>query len=284
MSDSKQPSEPGGFPRPGGPPVPSPQPQGAPDQFPTAPIPAGQPGIGGQPGLGNEPTIESRPAFQAPTPSAQQPSFGGQAPSEGQPPFQGEVPSYDRGEPGSGRRKVILAAVIALVVGLGAGFAVGRQTAPTGATTLAQAIQLAGAGKIPTGDLSSVRGNLGGAFRRNGQGGQGGQGQGGNGQAAPGAGGQNGNGGGFLFGGGRGNRGIQATVNSVSGDTITLQTPAGELRVRIGPNTKIQKAAQGSKSDIAPGSRVVVDFDLSGSTNDDGSVAASSILAEGQAS
>ena len=260
MSDSKQPREPGGFPQAGGPPAAAPdQPQGAPDQFPTAPIPTGQPGIGGQ------------------------------GPSEGQPPFQGEVPSYDRGEPGSGRRKVILAAVIALVVGLGAGFAVGRQTAPTGATTLAQAFQLASAGKIPTGDLSSVRGNLGGAFRRNGQGGQGGQGQGANGQAAPGAGGQNGNGtgngsGGFLFGGGQGNRGIQATVNAVSGDTITLQTPAGQLRVRIGPNTKIQKAAPGSKSDIAPGSRVVVDFDLSGSTNDDGSVAAASILAEGQAS
>jgi hypothetical protein len=199
----------------------------------------------------------------------------------GQPPFQGAVPSYDRDQRGAGRRTAALAAAIALVVGLGAGFAVGRQTAPEGATSLAQAFQLASAGKLPTGDLSSVRGNLGRAFRRGA--GQGGQGQGGNQQAAPGSGqsgnGQ-GNGGGFLFGGGQRNRGIQATVNAVSGDTVTLETPAGQLRVRIGPGTRIQKATTGARTDITPGSRVVVNFDL-GSTSNDGTVAAASILAEG---
>jgi hypothetical protein len=134
-----------------------------------------------------------------------------------------------------------------------------------------------------------VRGGLRGGFRQ-GAGGNG-QGQGGNGQAAPGAGANGngngtgnaqGNGGGFLFGGGQGNRGIQATVQSVSGDTVTLQTPAGQLRVRIGPDTKIQKATTGAKSDITAGSRVVVNFDLGGSGNSDGTVAAASILAESQ--
>jgi len=71
-------------------------------------------------------------------------------------------------------------------------------------------------------------------------------------------------------------------VSSISGDTLTLDTPAGQIRVRIGPNTKIQKATTGAKSDITPGSRVVVNFDLGGGDSSDGSVAASSILAEGQ--
>jgi hypothetical protein len=252
MSDRKH--EPESLWRPGGPPAAGSQPQGPADQFPTAPVPAPQ------------------PPYQGAAP----PPYQGSAP----PPFQGAVPTYDRGEPGGGRRTAALAAVIALVVGLGAGYAVGRQTAPKGATSLAQAIQLASAGKLPTGDLSSVRGNLGGAFRRS-------LGQGGNGQATPGAGGQgngggNGNGGGFLFDGGQRNRGIQATVSSISGDTLTLDTPAGQLRVRVGPSTKIQKATTGARSDITPGSRVVVNFDLGGGTGGDGSVAASSILAEGR--
>ena len=237
-----------------------------PQQPPGSPHATGQPGFAAQPaGAGGR-----FPAFAASGPP---------------PPFGDEVPVYDRGTPGAGRRAIVLAAVVALVVGLGAGFAVGRQTAPKGPATLAQAVQLASEGKLPTGDLSSLRagGGLGNLFRR-GQGaqrrgGNGGQGQGG--QAAPGASGQGGNGqGGFLFGGGQSNRGIQATVSAVSGDVLTLETAAGQLRVRIGPGTRIQKAAKGSRSDIAPGSRVLVNFDLSASSND-GEPSAASILAEG---
>jgi hypothetical protein len=241
MSDSKQPNQPPDFWQAPSQPAQGAQPYPAPAEYPTAPLQAG-------------------------------------------PPDHGEVPVYDRKEPGGGRRQLVLAAVIALVVGLGAGYAVGRQTAPKGPTSLADAIQLASAGKLPTGDLTSVRGGLRGGFRRgagNDQGtGANGQGTGG---TAPGNGNAqcNGNGGGFLFGGGQGNRGVQATVQSVSGDTVTLQTPAGQLKVRIGPDTKIQKATGGARSDIAPGGRVVVNFDLSGARGGDGTVAAASILAEG---
>jgi hypothetical protein len=252
MSDSKQPprypDQGPGFEPASDQPHPGVPPQAGPDQYPTAPVPVGQP------------------------------------------PIMGEVPTYDRGRPGAGRRNLVLAAVVALVVGLGAGYAVGRQTAPKGPATLAEAIQLAGQGRLPTGNLGAAPGNggLGGIFRRGA--GQGDQGQGQNGQAAPGAGGNgtgnggNGGQGGFLFGGGQRNGGIQATVTSVSGDTVTLETTAGQLRVRIGSSTTIQKAAKSAKSDVTPGSRVLVSFDLNDSQNDDGSVAAASILAEGKAS
>lgn len=210
------------------------------------------------------------PASQPYPPSGELPT----APIDAGPP-PGEVPVYDRPQPGGGaRRSIVLAALIMLVVGLGGGYALGRQTAPKGASSLAEAVQLASAGKLPTGDLSSLRGGLRGAFGRRAGNGQDGNGTG-NGNAQ-------GNGGGFLFGGGQGGRGIQATVQSVSGDTVTLQTPAGQLRVRIGPDTKIQKATGGAKSDITPGGRVVVTFDLGGSGGGDGTVAAASILAEGR--
>ncbi len=269
--------------------------QQQPQQSPFEPDP-NQRGLGVPPQAGGPAPDHYPPQAGGAGPDQYPPHGGGPSPDQyptqpvpiGPPPMMmGEVPFYDRPTPGAGRRNLVLAAVIALVVGLGAGYAVGRQTAPKGATTLAEAIQLAGQGKIPTGNLAAARGNggLGGIFRR-GQNGQGGQGQ--NGQAAPGTGnggnGGNGNGGGFLFGGGQRNGGIQATVSSVSGDTVTVQTTAGQLKIRIGAGTKIQKAAPGAKSDIAPGSRVLVRFDLSGTQNDDGSVAAASILSEGAGS
>jgi len=187
------------------------------------------------------------------------------------------VPVYDRGTPGAGRRTVALAAAVALVVGLAGGFVAGRQTAPKGPATLADAVRLASQGKLPTGTITPGQGGLGGLFRGqggNGQGGQGGpfgRGQNGNGQNAQG--GQPG-----LF-----NRGIQATVSAVAGDVVTVQTGAGQVQVHIGPDTRIQKAAAGSKADLKPGSRVVVTLDLSGSGSD-GSVTAASILSEGTAS
>ena len=209
------------------------------------------------------------PAFGSP-PSGTEPL--------GPPPPLDEVPVYDRGTPGGGRRTVVLAAVVALLVGLGGGFFAGRQTAPKGPATLADAVRLASQGKLPTGSFNRGQGGLGGLFRGNG------------GQGGP-FGGQNGNGqnGGNQSGNGQGaqgrqfSRSIQATVGSVAGDVVTLQTAAGQVQVHIGPSTVIQKVTKGSKADLAPGNRVVVTFDLSGSRSD-GSVTAASILSEGTAS
>jgi hypothetical protein len=186
-----------------------------------------------------------------------------------------DVPVYDRGTAGGGRRPVVLAAVVALLVGLGGGFLAGRQTAPKGPATLADAVRLAGQGKLPTGTFTPGQGGFGGLFR------------GGNGQGAPfggGQNGQNGNGQGSRGAPGRQfNRSIQATVSSVAGDVVTVQTAAGQVQVRIGPGTRIEKAARGSKTDLAPGSRVLVTLDVASSAGN-GSVTAASILAEGAAS
>jgi hypothetical protein len=89
----------------------------------------------------------------------------------------GEVPIYDRGTPGAGRRTVVLAAAAALALGLAGGFFAGRQTAPKGPATLADAVRLASQGKLPTGSFTPGQGGLGGRFRGQGQNGQNAQGQ-----------------------------------------------------------------------------------------------------------
>jgi hypothetical protein len=121
-------------------------------------------------------------------------------------------------------------------------------------------VRLASQGKLPTGSFTPGQGGLGGRFRGQGQNGQNAQGQ-------PGP-----------F-----NRGIQATISSVAGDVVTVQTAAGQVQVHIGADTRIQKSAAGSRADLKPGSRVLVTLDLSRSQGD-GSVTAASILSEETAS
>lgn len=189
------------------------------------------------------------------------------------------MPIYDRGTPGAGRRTVVLAAAAALVLGLAGGFLAGRQTAPKGPATLADAVRLASQGKLPTGSFTPGQGGFGGLFRGQGQNGQGQNGQNGN----PFGGGQYGNGQNAQGQPGPSNRGIRATISSVAGDVVTVQTAAGQVQVHIGADTKIQKSAAGSRADLEPGSRVLVTLDLSRSQGD-GSVTAASILSEGPAS
>jgi hypothetical protein len=189
-----------------------------------------------------------------PTPSASSPSAGEQ------------VPVYDRDGPRSGWRGRVLAGAAFVLIGVGAGFALGRATAPSGGPkTLAEAFQQAQQGKLPTGNLQGQPGQ-GGPF--GGQGNQGAQGnqQGGNqqgGNRGPGAG-----------------AGVQGDITTVSGDVLTISTPAGDLKVKLGGSTTIQNAVSAAKGDLAVGDTVSVRLDPSASNSGDGTVTASSITEE----
>jgi hypothetical protein len=173
-------------------------------------------------------------------------------------PTDAEVPVHDRGTGRFPWRDRLLVGLLCLVVGAAGGFALGRATAPSGPSTLAEAFQLAQQGELPRGDL---------------------QGPGG-GQGFPGAGGGNPNGqnqGGPGQGGGPG---VQGEVTAVSGDVLTVSTPAGELKVRLTGSTTIRKAVAGERGDLAAGDTVSVRLDPSASNGNDGTVTASSVTEE----
>jgi hypothetical protein len=138
-------------------------------------------------------------------------------------------------------RTAIIAMALAGAVAIGGvGFAVGRVTAPT-----------------PTFQ----------GFRGGGNGFPGGIGDGqGNGQ-----------GGGLRFGGFGG--GLQGTVDSISGDTITLKTANGStLTVNLSGSTTYGKQVAGQKSDIAVGNTVRVGISFTAGQNPaSGSVNATSV-------
>ena len=85
--------------------------------------------------------------------------------------------------------------------------------------------------------------------------------------------------GGLGFGGaggqgtlGRG--GLVGTVESLDGNTLTVNTSQGPLQASLGEDTVIQMFAEGSLSDLKVGTRVTV----TGQRGEDGSVQANSIL------
>jgi hypothetical protein len=168
-----------------------------------------------------------------------------------------EAPAGPDGGVGGGRR-LVLAAGLALAVGLGGGFFAGRTTAPRGPATLAEALQQAQAGELPTGDIGAGR-----------QGGQGGAFPGG--QPPPGgAGGPGGPG---------GPGGFQGEVTAVDGDVLTVQTQAGTIKVRIGDATEINRSTKGSRADLAVGRQVTVRPDLDAASSGAGEVTAATITA-----
>src|SRR6266508_1748270 len=114
-----------------------------------------------------------------------------------------QVPVYDRGEPRHGWRDRIVAGALCLVVGAGAGFAVGRTTAG----------------------------------------------------------------------------GVQGDITAISGDVITISTPAADLKVKLGGETTILKAVSAAKGDLAVGDTVSVRIDPSASGGN-GTATASSITKE----
>ena len=87
-------------------------------------------------------------------------------------------------------------------------------------------------------------------------------------------------GGGFRIGGfgggGRpgGRSGLTGPIESIEGNTVTIDTPQGSLQATIGADTTIQIFAQGTLEDLQAGLRVTV----VGAPGEDGTVQASSIL------
>ena len=82
-----------------------------------------------------------------------------------------------------------------------------------------------------------------------------------------------GGGGGRRFGGGGGGDGLSGTIETIEGDTLTINTQRGPLQADVGPETTILIFADGMLADLEPGMQVSVISERSA----DGSVIATSI-------
>jgi len=162
--------------------------------------------------------------------------------------------------------------VAALVVGLVAGFFIGRGTADSGPSSLADALKQTANGSLPRGDITGTIQQLGG-FRAILGAGAGGASRGG-GALGGGSGGGSGGAGG---GGGRGFGGVGGTVASVNGDVITINTNAGSVKVMVSGSTTYQKSVPAAVTDVTPGERVAVRPDFS-SPSSGGQVNAATVI------
>lgn len=179
------------------------------------------------------------PVSDDPTQSHPQPVTWS-APTEPAPPVTPPTPSLDPVRPtvssprrsSSGRWLNLLLGLAAAVAIGGVAFAVGRGTAP------APAAAVFGQG-FPNGGAFP-----GGSFDPTASGGPG-----------------RGNGGVF----GAGGLTVQGTVESVTGDTLTIKTENGRsVQVTLGSDTKYHQQAAGTASDVKAGSTVSVQLDLAG--------------------
>jgi hypothetical protein len=171
---------------------------------------------------------------------------------------------------------VIWAGVGALVVGLVAGFFIGRGTADSGPSSLADALKQTANGSLPRGDVTGTIQQLGGFRAVLGSGVGGGRtgtgGTGGGGAAFGGGGGTGGAG-----GGGRGFGGVAGTVSSVNGNGITISTSAGSVKVVVSGTTAYQKSVPAAVTDVTAGERVAVRPDFS-SPSTGGQVNAATVI------
>ena len=165
--------------------------------------------------------------------------------------------------------QMIWVGVATLIVGLVAGFFIGRGTSSSGPSSLADALTQAANGSLPRGDVTGALQKSGGfrAVLGTGAGGLGGRGGTGTGTG----GGGTGTGGGGGAGGGGGGRpgGVTGTVASVSGNVITVTTNAGSVKVTITGTTTYQKSVAATQADVTAGERVNVrpDFTTPSSGN-----------------
>ena len=128
----------------------------------------------------------------------------------------------------SGRWLNLLLAVAAAVAIGGIAFAVGRSTAPVAAAGFGRG--LGNGGVFPGGSFDP------------------------NASSAPGR-------GGF----GAGGLTVEGTVESVTGDTLTITTDTGRtVEVSLGADTQYHEQAAGTASDVTTGSKVSVQLDLAG--------------------
>jgi hypothetical protein len=148
-----------------------------------------------------------------------------------------------------------------LVVGLVAGFFVGRGTASSGPSSLADAITKTASGSLSRGDVAGALQKSGGFRAVLGTGGGGLAGRGGAGTG--GAGGSAGGGGGGTGGGGGRGGGVAGTVSSISGNVVTITTNAGSVKVIITGATVYQKSVAAALTDVPTGERVTVRPDFS---------------------
>ena len=180
-----------------------------------------------------QPVTWSASSQPTPTPRAMPPI----TPSDPQPPIEPVRPvTPTPRRSSSGRWLNLLLAVAAAVAVGGIAFAVGRSTAPVAA---------AGFGR----GLGNGGTFVGGSFDPNGS-------------FAPGRGG--------LFAGGGVT--LEGTVQSVTGDTLTIATAdGGTVEVTLDADTDYHKQAAGSEADVTTGSKVAVQIDLAGRGNGNGS-------------
>jgi hypothetical protein len=165
--------------------------------------------------------------------------------------------------------QMIWIGVATLVVGLVAGFFIGRGTASSGPSSLADALTQAANGSLPRGDVTGALQKSGGfrAVLGTGAGGLGRGGAGGGTGAGGGGTGTGGGGAGAGAGGGRG--GVAGTVASINGNVITITTNAGSVKVTLTGSTTYQKSVAATLPDVAAGERVTVrpDFTTPSSGN-----------------
>ena len=144
---------------------------------------------------------------------------------------------------------MIWVGVATLVVGLVAGFFIGRGSASSGPSSLADALTQAASGSLPRGDVTGAIQKSGGfrAILGTGTGAGGGAGTGGAGTGTGGAG---------RGGGGLG--GVAGTVASINGNVVTITTNAGTVKVNISGSTTYQKSVAATQADVTTGERVSV--------------------------
>jgi hypothetical protein len=142
-----------------------------------------------------------------------------------------QIPAAKAASRGSGGRLINAILGLAIVVAIGGvAFAIGRTTAPASAAT-------------------TGRGGFGANFP--------------NGSFTPNASGAPGFGGGRGFGGGGAGLTIRGTVESVTGDTVTIKTANGQtIEVSTGADTTYNTQTPASASDVTDGATVQVQLQL----------------------